>query len=210
MSDFISMLQPVPDQDEKEYNIDEEKNVIFKDISNIPCVLPPPPSYARGASHPIPSCKSNTFMTIYSSTEQQLYYNYPVIFENNDIIEGDCSYDSLTGKIWIWQPGYYYVYSSIYHLEACQFGLIKNGGIVKSSVVGSLTGSSQNTNTFLLEISEQDMISPFSKNTPFQNSACLLRLINYSHKNYVTLIGSNSSGNIIPQISASMTFMRIR
>jgi hypothetical protein len=210
ISDLISMFQPIPDQDQEQYNIDEEKNAIFKDISNIPCVLPPPTSYARGASHPIPSCKSNTFMTVYSTSEQQLYYNYPVIFENNDIIEGDCSYDPLTGKMWIWRPGYYYVYSSIYHLEACQFGLIKNGAIVKSSVVGSLTGSSQNTNTFLLEIGEQDMIAPFSKNTPFQNRACLLRLINYSPKNYVTLIGSNSSGNIIPQISASMTFMRIR
>jgi len=208
ISDLISMFQPIPDQDQEEYNIDEEKNAIFKDISNIPCVLPP--SYARGAAHPIPSCKSNTFMTVYSTSEQQLYYNYPVIFENNDIIEGDCSYDPFTGKMWIWRPGYYYVYSSLYHLEACQFGLIKNGAIVKSSVVGSLTGSSQNTNTFLLEIGEQDMIAPFSKNTPFQNRACLLRLINYSPKNYVTLIGSNSSGNIIPQISASMTFMRIR
>jgi hypothetical protein len=94
--DLISMFQPIPDQDQEEYNIDEEKNTIFKDISNIPCVLPP--SYARGAAHPIPSCKSNTFMTVYSTSEQQLYYNYPVIFENNDIIEGDNaagSYDKI-------------------------------------------------------------------------------------------------------------------
>jgi len=203
--DLISMFQPIPDGEESQETISGEPGMI-------PCVLPPALMNGRAytTTGPIPSCKSNTFLTIYSLSEQQLYYNHPVIFDKHDAIDGDCDYHSFTGKIWVWRPGYYYVYTSIYHLEACQFALIKNGAIVRSSVVGSLTGTSQNTNSFILEIGEKDMIAPFSKNTPYQNCACVLRLINYSSSMYVTLVGSNSSGNRLPQITASFTMMRIR
>jgi hypothetical protein len=149
---------------------------------------------------PIFAVPTNTILSIYTTMEQQVAQDAPIIFDSSSAILGDCMFVPNTSDIWVTSPGYYQIYTNIYHLEACQFGLYKNGTIVENGTIGSLSGSSQNTNSFILSILDTDMME----------KGCNLQLINNTaYLPYVTIIGSPSSGNSIPQVSASLTLIKI-
>jgi hypothetical protein len=153
---------------------------------------------------------TDTFIHVYSITEQQLSQNQSVVFDTNNAIFGNCAHQPNSPNIWIWRPGYYHVYTSIYHLEASQFSLVKNKTqIVSGSTVGSLSGSSQNTTVFIMHLTDKDMIM---HTTPeFTGRACNIQLVNYTHfLPFITLYGSKSSGNPIPQITATITIMLLK
>ena len=109
----------------------------------------------------------------------------------------------------IWRTGYYHVYTSVYHLEACQFSIVKNTiNIVPNSTVGSISGSSQNTNSFIMQITDEDMT--MQTNLSPSGFACKLQLINNTaFVPYITLFGSSSAGNSIAQTTATITIMLI-
>ena len=96
-------------------------------------------------------------------------------------------------------------------MEACQFSLLKNSQFIAPvSTVGSFFGSSQNTNYFIIQLTEEDMITP----AEFSNTgySCKLQIVNNTRTSYipyVTLIGSFSTGNQLPQITASITIQSI-
>jgi len=167
---------------------------------------------AIGPQNPLPTPSyTPTFINLYSTSEQHIRQNDFIVFENTNSMYGQCSHTPYTSEIYIWKSGYYSVYTSIYHLESCQFSLLKNSHfIAPASSVGSLSGPSQNNNFFIMQIEEADIII----NTPFSPNgyACKLQIINnsqLSYMPYVTLIGSFASNNQLPQITASITIQSI-
>jgi len=161
------------------------------------------------------SCINNysfpTFVNAYSSCEQKIEKGGFIVFDNTNSLFGNCLHIPNTSEIFIWRPGYYSVYTSIFHMEACQFSLLKNSEFIAPvSTVGSSFSSSQNTNYFIIQLEESDMITP----APFSNTgfACKLQIVNNtrtSYISYVTLIGSFTTGNQLPQITASITIQSI-
>lgn len=151
--------------------------------------------------------RPKTFMTAYSTTEQQLNQGEMVIFDNHETMIGNCAHMPNTSEIWVWNSGHYLINSSVYHLQACQFSILKNSSIIiPCSTVGSITGSTQNTNLFITYISDAD-INIHSTLSP-TGFVCKLQLMNNSeYGSYVSLIGSASSGYTIPQITAIITIM---
>jgi len=151
-----------------------------------------------------------TFINVYSTEEQQIQQGNSVTFDTHSAIIGDCAHSPNTDEIMIWRTGYYNVHISIYTLEACQFSMFKNStNLIVNSTIGSIIGSSQITTSFIMHITDSDIITK-TTNSPF-GVACKLQLINnIGFTPYITLIGSGSSGNSIPQITATMTIMFIK
>jgi len=152
-----------------------------------------------------------TFINVYSTSEQKINTHKYILFEQINSIFGDCFLSPNTSEIFIWKSGFYSVYTSIFILEACQFSLIKNSNFITPvSTVGSMFSSTQNVNYFIIELKDEDMITPFSQSS--SGFACKLQVINNtktSYMSYVSLHGSHSSGNQLPQITASITIQSI-
>ena len=152
---------------------------------------------------------NQTFLSICSMTEQNIAVDEPIIFEEYTAIMGDCIYNADNSNIYIWKAGYYLVNLNIYTLEPCQFSIIKNMSyIVKGSTIGGMSGSSQNTHTFIMQITDDDLITDFYESPT--NKSCVLYVVNSSSiSNGVNLYGSTTTGTPISQITASFTMMRI-
>jgi hypothetical protein len=152
-----------------------------------------------------------TFVNAYSTSEQKIEKNGFVFFDNTNAICGDCFHVPNTSEIFIWRTGFYSIYISIFHLESCQFSLLKNSiYIAPASTVGSFFTSSQNSNYFIIQLTNEDMITPTFLSP--SGYACKLQFINYTNRSYmpyVSLIGSYSAGNIIPQITATTTIISL-
>ena len=148
---------------------------------------------------------SDTFLNVYSSNQQQVSANSPVIFDMNNYVQGSCAHSSATSQIHLWKSGFYYVYTNIYHIEGCQFSLYKNKNtIIPGSTIGSLTGSSQNSNVVILRVNPDDIItdSAFSPS----GKACIIELYNNTaYIPFVTLYDSSGLGYSVSQINATMT-----
>jgi hypothetical protein len=155
--------------------------------------------------------QGRTFVNAYSTSEQKIEKNGFVFFDYTNAAHGDCAHFPNTSEIFIWRTGFYSIYISIFHLESCQFSLLKNSVyIAPVSTVGSFFTSSQNSNSFIIQLTDEDMTTA----TPLSPSgyACKLQFVNYSttsYMPYVTLIGSYSAGNIIPQITATTTIISL-
>ena len=172
------------------------------------------PTGQMGPTGPIGlSCNEKykqTYLSICSMKEQYILVDEPIIFEEYTAIMGDCLYNIENSNIYIWKAGYYLVNMTIYTLEPCQFSIVKNMlYIVKGSTIGSITGSSQNTHTFIMQITEDDIITEISE-SPTTNKACVMCVVNSSSINKgVNLYGSTTLGTPISQITASFTMMCI-
>lgn len=150
-----------------------------------------------------------TYMSIYSMKEQYILVDDPIIFEEYTAIMGDCLYNIENSNIYIWKAGYYLVNMNIYTLEPCQFSIVKNMlYIIKGSTIGSISGSSQNTHTFIMQITEDDIVTEIAESPT--NKACVICVVNSSSINKgVNLYGSTTLGTPISQITASFTMMCI-
>jgi hypothetical protein len=151
---------------------------------------------------------SPTFINAYSISEQKIQKNGCILFDNTNSLYGSCSHFQGASEIYIWKPGFYSVYISIFLANSCQFSLLKNSLYTSpASVVGSFHSCSQNTNYFIIQLNEDDMIIPTELSTT--GYACKLQLVNYTDNNPYVSIGSYNYGNKIPQISASITIQSI-
>jgi hypothetical protein len=150
-----------------------------------------------------------TYINAYTTTEQQVLSGGPVIFDTHSEISGDCMHFNNSSELWFWKSGCYYIYTSIYHLEACQFAVIKNDiDIIPASTVGSLYGASQNSTIFIANIKSSDII--LQTDSSNIGLACKIQLVNTTANSpYVTLYGSNSAGNTLPQITSTITIMEM-
>lgn len=148
---------------------------------------------------------SDTFINVFSTNQQQVVQNAPVNFDLHNFVQGSCAHSPSSPDIFIWKPGFYYVYTNIYHIEGCQFSLYKNKtNIVLGSTIGSLTGSSQNSNVVIMQITGDDMTTPCpSSPTGF---ACDLQIINNTpFIPFVTLYDASGLGYSLPQINVTLT-----
>jgi hypothetical protein len=153
---------------------------------------------------------SGTFISAYSMLEQKIEKGNPIVFETHSAVYGECAHAPNSSEIFIWRAGFYHVYTNIYHLESCQFSVFKNAAsIIPNSTVGSIGGSSQNTTIFIMQITEDDMITQTTLSP--SGYACKLQLVNNTFfVQHVTLIGSASYGNPIMQVTATITVMLIK
>lgn len=165
------------------------------------------PTGPEGPTGPTCSCNtiSNTFINTYSTSSQQVLKNYPVIFDTNSSISGICYHSPGTPQIYLYQTGFYYVYINLYHIEGSQFSLFKNSiHIVPQSTIGSVSGSSQNSTCFILEITQDDLTLQISNTSDVLS--CQIELINITqYTPSITLYDASSLGYDIPQINASIT-----
>ena len=153
---------------------------------------------------------SQTFINVYSNKEQQIFAGASVIFDTHTFSCGDCYHTPNSSEIYIWRPGYYFVHTSIFHLEASQFSLQKNGlNIIEASTIGSLVGAAQTSTSFIMEIDSSD-ICVTTDCAPYGN-ACVIQLINNTAiLPSITLYGADSAGNILPQTTASMSIILLK
>jgi hypothetical protein len=109
-----------------------------------------------------------------------------------------------TPDIYFWRPGFYHFFTNLYHQEPCQFSLFKNGILLSNTTIGSPTGSSQNTSTYIFEIKVSDFTTPTSLSP--SGFACNINVVN--HTSYVPIVllnGLAGSGSSVPQITATVT-----
>ena len=167
---------------------------------------PEGPTGPIGPEGPIGSL-SPTFLHIYNLTETELLVEENVNFDKNGEIVGSCGHVPNTTDVWIWEPGYYYIYTNIYHLEACQFSLFKNNiFLINGTTIGSPTGSSQNSTSVIIRIDPSDLTEPTSLSP--SGFAALIQLRNHSSFiTTITLNGHGGSGYAIDQINAVLTII---
>jgi len=168
---------------------------------DISCVIYPRIGYTGCTGH----YNIETFMNVYSTLEQTILQNQPIVFDENTCIQGQCLHVPNTSELWIWKPGFYQVYMSIYQLDSGQFSLMKNGSIlIYGSTIGSIHGSLLN-NMCIFEITENDISIPF-----MNKKSCKIELVNTSSLNSVSLYGSASSGNNLLQNTATISIVQIK
>ena len=151
---------------------------------------------------------SNTFLNVYSTSQQKINSNNPVIFDFNNSILGDCMHSPNSSQLLFWRTGYYFVYINLYHIEGCQFSLYKNSNsIVSGSTIGSLSGTTQNSSSLIVYIGDNDM--NFQTDLSPTGYACNLELINNTPggTGYVTLYDASAVGFPISQINATITIL---
>jgi hypothetical protein len=165
---------------------------------------PPGPVGPSGADS---ESYEKTHLSICSMKEQYILVDEPITFEEQTASMGHCKHIEETANIYVWKSGYYLININIYTLSPCQFSIIKNMlYIVKGSTIGGISGSLQNTHTFIIHITEDDMITDFSDS--ITGKSCVLQIVNSSSiTRGINLYGSTSTGTPIPQITASFSMV---
>lgn len=107
----------------------------------------------------------------------------------------------FTSKIYVWQPGYYYVTTVFHHIEACQFAIFLNGNPY-GAPFSSPTGATHGYADIIVNITPNDMINETSL-SPSGFAACLETYNHTSFNPNVSL--DNPGGSALPDLTASMT-----
>jgi hypothetical protein len=148
-------------------------------------------------------------MHVFAASEQFVDIEAPVLFDSNNSIQGSCAHDLLTPDLWFWQSGFYYLYTNLYHIQACQFSLFKNAIVVPGGVIGSPTGSSQNSSALIFEITAAEINQSYS-GAP-GGLACNLQILNHtSFIPSIKLNGSDGSGSAPNQVCATVTVVLLK
>jgi hypothetical protein len=152
---------------------------------------------------------SPTFIHMDRSSDQTLLPEDNVVFDNASVIQGDCYLDAPSGDVLIWAPGYYNMYFNIYHQEACQFSTFLNNNLIPGTIVGSPTGSAQNSSSAIFYISPTDILyltTPFS---PIGTAAVVNFRNHTSFAPVIHLNGQSGSGSASPQIVATSVIFKL-
>lgn len=150
-----------------------------------------------------------TFISVYSTLFQSIPTGSPIFFNNYGTSGGASRFSDLSNSITIWRTGTYSVNFNIYHIEGSQFSLLKNGTtIVPGSTVGTMTGSSQCSNSFLMDITDADFLSPTGL-IPY-TMGCKFQLINNTeYVSEIVLYDASSLNYTIPLVNATLSFHQI-
>ena len=148
---------------------------------------------------------TSTFLNIYNMDKQIVDMNSPVLFDSNNSISGCCSHSERTSQIFIWKTGFYHIFTNIYHFEGCQFSLYKNStDLIPGSTIGTISGTTQNSNTVIIPITSADFIMDCSASPSGQ--ACCIELINITPAlDSVLLYDASGLGYAYPQINCSIS-----
>jgi hypothetical protein len=149
---------------------------------------------------------SNTFIHVYSTKEQTVLQNNPIIFDQHSYLMGDCIHLPDTSEIWVWKAGYYQISVNINQLEASQISIVKNGTMnLIGATIGSLSGSSLSS-TFITQILDTDINIETTHSVT--GLACKIQVVNNTvHYPSITLYAAESAGNTVPQNSASFSMI---
>jgi hypothetical protein len=143
---------------------------------------------------------SQTFITVISATTQTIINEQAVLYDYILNQMGNIGHVPFTSKIYIWQPGYYYVTSLIHHIEVCQFAIFLNGNMY-GNACSSSTGASNLYIDMIIHITPNDMVNETSL-SPSGFAACLETL---NHTSYLPfIIINNPAGSVVPDTTASM------
>jgi len=150
-----------------------------------------------------------TFLTAYSLTEQLLSVDEPIVFDTHSIIFGDCLHQENSPDIWLWKPGNYLIYIALCTNDKCQFSVIKNtNDIIPGGTFGVNIAYAQTNLSFLTLIEDTDFTEIVPNTT--DNYGCRIQVVNTSSiTENVRLYGSLSTGNPIPQVTSSITIIRM-
>jgi hypothetical protein len=152
-----------------------------------------------------PGSKIPSFINVFSTQQQQLSHNQPVIFESYITISGNFGHSPNTSSIWIWEKGYYFISANINQLQAGQFSIFKNGESIKGTSCGSLTGSALQMSC-IIQIYPEDI--SIENNVAPNGTACKIELVNnVTTYPFIMLYAAESFRNINPQNSATLSMM---
>jgi hypothetical protein len=132
-----------------------------------------------------------------------------VIFDQQNATVGSCAHALNTDQVFFWQPGWYYIYTNVYHQEACQFTIFMNGAVVAGSTIGSPTGSSQNSTGLMMYIDATDLTTP-TLLSPLGFAAAITLVNHTSFVPIITLNGLTGSGSATPQVVATLTMLLLK
>jgi hypothetical protein len=143
---------------------------------------------------------SQTFISVYSITSQTVVVENPIIYDAILNQMGNIGFLPFTSKIYIWQPGYYYVSSTFHHIEPCQFALFLNGNMY-GFPYSSSTGATHSYNDKIIKITMADMINETSLSS--SGFAACLEVYNHSSFN-PNIILNNPAGSAPNDITANI------
>ena len=150
-----------------------------------------------------------SFITAYSLTEQLLSVDEPIVFDTHSILFGDCLHQENSPDIWLWKPGNYLIYIAICANDKCQFSVIKNTtDIIPGGTFGVNIAYAQTNLSFLTLLEDTDFTEIIPNTT--DKYGCRIQVVNTSSiTENVRLYGSSSTGNPIPQVTSSITIIRM-
>jgi hypothetical protein len=150
-----------------------------------------------------------SFLTAYSLTEQLLSVDEPIIFDTHSILFGDCLHEDNSPDIWLWKPGNYLIYIALCANNKCQFSVIKNTNVIIPGGTFGVNIAYAQTNLSFLTLLEDTDFTEIIPNTT-DSYGCRIQVVNTSSiTENVLLYGSSSTGNPIPQITSSITIIRM-
>jgi hypothetical protein len=150
-----------------------------------------------------------TFINVVRDVDQLLAPEDNVLWSAAPLSFGSITVDPSTNQIIVWQSGYYTVYFNIYHQEPCQFAVYLNETIVFGSIVGSPTGSAQNSSSLIIYISPEDITFYTTPLSPLGTAAIIQFRNHTSFAPIITLNGQSGSGSASPQIVATAVITQI-
>ncbi len=137
---------------------------------------------------------------------QEMAVAYDVLIQKY----GNVEYNVGGASVYIWQPGYYQLYYSLFPQQPAQFAVKLNDTIISGSIVGSSGGSSSIAGSIIFLITDNDFTQPTNFPTP-TGFAALIQIVNHtSIVPIVILNGSNGSGLQTTQVRAMLTLNLIR
>ena len=143
---------------------------------------------------------SQTFINVYSTTAQTIPLETPIIYDANRNAIGNIGHTPFTSQIYVWQPGYYHVYTTLHIIEACQFSIFLNGNIY-GNPFSSSTGASDLMHSLIMHITPADMITP----TSLSPTGFAAAIETYNHTSYnPTANINNPSGSAPNDVTAAM------
>ena len=153
-----------------------------------------------------------TFIHLDGFDTQQVAQEQAVNYDGVPFFYGAAAALQNTSHIYTWSPGNYLLTFTIYHEEACQFTVFKNGSPIPSLTVGSSTGSSVCTYTGIVNITAADVAAtPVPAGIPSPSGfAADIQIVNHtSYVPVVTLDGQTGSGSVLPQTVVTTTMYKL-
>jgi hypothetical protein len=143
---------------------------------------------------------SQTFIDVYSVTTQNVAVESPVIYDAIRNVMGSITHLPFTSQIYVWQPGYYYVTTTLHVIEPVQFAIFLNG-VQYGNPFSSSTGASELYHDIIVQIKPEDMIIETSLSP--SGFAATLETVNHTSYNPNAVL-NNPAGSAPNDVSAKM------
>jgi hypothetical protein len=148
---------------------------------------------------------SQTFIDVYSATNQNVLVGSPVIYDAFVTQLGGIAHLPFTSQIYIWQPGYYYVTTHLHVIEPVQFAIFLNG-IISGIPFSSSTGSAILYHDVIINITQNDMIIPTTLSP--SGFAAVLETVNHISYNPNAIL-NNPAGSAPNDNTAKMVVIKL-